>query len=161
MLDDLLSLISNDKIKGLSFELHLLSQSCPHDFLDRNKNHIRSKLLRFQTGVSDSQLIERYSSNGILVCPYSQRPEHESFVSQSFPSKLLKMVHTGLPCLILAPPYAAVCNTHGTVIPKFDPSGNISEFTEAIMKAEAEAPDLVSRIQEWHNPANFINRVFS
>jgi hypothetical protein len=161
MLDELLTLISTENRRDHVFELHVLSRNVPDGFLDRHRSQLASRILHVYSGVSDEQMIERYARTGILVCPYSRRPEHESFISQSFPSKLLKMVHTGLPCLLLAPPYAAVCKTHGGAIPTFEPSGDLCALKEAILKAEAEAPDLASRIQDRHDPANFMKRVLA
>lgn len=159
MLVEILELISSETHGEHSFELHLLSRKFPNDFLDRFRSELASGTLRIFSGVSDEQMVERYADTGVLVCPYSRRLEHKSFISQSFPSKLLKMIHSGLPCLILAPSYAAVCKSHGLFITALDLSGSFSEFKCAIAEAEVNAPKVAALILDRHSPANFIKRV--
>lgn len=159
MVEELLELISNQNNAAPQLELHLLSRSFNQEFIDSNQRHLSLGKLRLFTGVSDMQMVARYFHTGVFVCPYSALLDHKKFVSQSFPSKLLKMLHTGIPSLILAPPYAAVYTSHGPFIATIDNCASHKELLSAIAKAENNLSTGIDGIRNMHNPVNFINMV--
>jgi hypothetical protein len=159
MLDRLLGLMSSDPNLTEKLELHLLSQRIPEQLLLRHDRHLAAGRLKVFCGMSDADIVSKYQESGVFVCPYSDLQAHQSFVSESFPSKLLKMLQTGIPCVLLAPPHAAVCRTHSVDVPTVHLQDSLAPLLEVIKTLPRRSKCLTEAIKSRHDPASFLRKV--
>lgn len=141
-------------------ELHVISQKIPSNFTCENRDAISSGLLKTFTGIGDSEIRRNYRKNGVFICPYSDLSEHSKFVSESFPSKLLKMLQSDIPCIVMAPPHASVCRVHGFNMQTVHLKDSIFPLLVALEAISGKEGSLNESIEGVHEISNFLSKAF-
>lgn len=143
--------------RGATLSLHVVSNDIRLLSSDVFRTTIELGLLQIYKDLSDDEIIRQFNIDSIFMCPYSSAIATKDIVSNSFPSKLLKMVLYGQHVLIVAPDYAAVLSSHGSYFTSISEDGLIGFVKNPINIFYSKKPYTIRELLNRHSITSYFN----